>query len=102
DERLARAEDLRGKTDIPKRFGLEREAFPVFVGVRVVDQIGLGIVDANAYIPVVENLADLVADRVVDALDVELGSERRLHAIDDRELGIALLGFLQEPLRLVE
>ena len=53
-------------------------------------------------IRVVENLADLVADRVVDALDVELRGERRLHAVDDRELGVALLGLLQQPLRFVE
>src|SRR5258706_11910601 len=44
----------------------------------------------------------LIADGVVDALDVELGSERRLHAVDDGELGVALLGFLEQALRLVE
>ena len=49
-----------------------------------------------------EDLADLVADRVVDALDVQLGGERGLHAVDDRELGGALLALLEQPLRLVE
>ena len=39
---------------------------------------------------------------VVDALHVELGRERRLHAVDDRELGGALLGLLEQALRLVE
>ncbi len=49
-----------------------------------------------------EDVADLVADRVVDPLHVQLGGERCLDAVDDRELGIALLGFFQQPLRLVE
>jgi hypothetical protein len=52
--------------------------------------------------PAGEDLADLVADRVVDALHVELGGERLLDAVDDRELGRALLAFLEEALRLVE
>ena len=50
----------------------------------------------------IEDLADLVADRVVDALHVELGGERLLHAVDDRELGRALLALLEQALRLVE
>ena len=43
----------------------------------------------------------LVADRVVDALDAELGGECRLHAVDHRQLGVSLplgleaLGVLQ-------
>mgnify|MGYP003693861707 CR=1 FL=1 len=61
-----------------------------------------GIVDADAHVRLLEDLADLVADRVVDALDVELGGERRLHAVDDRELGGALLALLEQALRLVE
>ena len=39
---------------------------------------------------------------IVDALDVELGGERLLHAVDDRELGGALLALLEQALRLVE
>ena len=65
-------------------------------------QVGLRVVDTDAHVRVVEDLADLVADRVVDALDVEFGGERRLHAVDDRELGRALLALLEQPLRLVE
>ena len=52
----------------------------------IVDQVRLRVVDADADVRLVEDLADLVADRVVDALDVELGGERLLHAVDDREL----------------
>ena len=50
----------------------------------------------------VEDLADLVADRVVDALDVELGGQGGLHAVDDGQLGVALLGDLEQALGLVE
>ena len=50
----------------------------------------------------VEDLGDLVADEVDDRLEVELGREALLDAVDDRELGIALLGLLEQPLRLVE
>ena len=42
-------------------------------------------------IRVAEELAELVADHVVDGLEVELGGERLLDAVDDRELGGALL-----------
>ncbi len=66
------------------------------------DHVRFWIVDTNAHVAVVEDLPDLVAHRVVDALDVELGRERRLHAVDDRELGVALLGLLKQPLRLIE
>src|SRR5439155_24708116 len=52
--------------------------------------------------PVFENLPDLVADRVVDALDVELGRERGLDAVDDRELGVPLFGFLEQVLRFIK
>ena len=49
-----------------------------------------------------EDVTDLVADRVIDALDVELGGKRLLDAVDDGELGGALLGLLEQALRLVE
>ena len=52
--------------------------------------------------PVVEDLAQLVADQIDDGLEVELGGHAFLDAVDDRELGGALLGLLQQPLRLVE
>ena len=43
---------------------------------------------------VVEDLADLVADSVIDALNVEFGGQRCLHAVDDREFGVAFFGIL--------
>ena len=66
------------------------------------NQISLRVVDADGHVPVVKDVPDLVSNRVVDTLDVELGCERRLHAVDDRELGVALLRLFQQPLRFVE
>ncbi len=50
----------------------------------------------------VKDLADLVADRIVDTLDIEFGGERFLHAVDDGQFGRALLALLEQTLRLVE
>ena len=50
----------------------------------------------------VEDLADLVADEVVHRLHVELGGEALLDAVDDRQLGCALVGLGEQSLRLVE
>ena len=52
--------------------------------------------------PVLKHLAQLVAHQVDDGLEVELGGHALLDAVDDRQLGVALLGLLQQPLRLVE
>ena len=49
-----------------------------------------------------ENLAQLVAHEVDDALEVERSGDALLDAVDHRQLGVALLGFLQQSLRLVE
>ena len=44
----------------------------------------------------VEDLPDLVADDVVDRLRVELAGDRRLDAVDQRELGVPLPGLVDE------
>ena len=96
------AHDVRRKSAIAQRAGVDLEPFAFFVRVRVMHHSRFGVVDAYACVCLVEDIADLVADRVVDALDVELGGQRCLHAVDDRELGVALLGLLQQALGLVE
>ena len=48
------------------------------------------------------DLAQLVADQVDDRLEVELRRDALLDAVDDRQLGVALLGLLEQALRLVE
>ncbi len=45
---------------------------------------------------------DLVADEIDDRLEIELGGEPFLHAVDDRELRRALVTLLEQPLRFVE
>ncbi len=102
DERLACAQHVRGKALVEQRTRIDLDALSVLVDIRKVDKLRLRIVDPDSHVGVVEDLADLVADRVVDSLHVELGGERMLNARDDRELGRALLLGLEQPLRLVE
>ncbi len=71
----------------PKDSDATSKPSPVLEEVREMDQIRVRIVDPNADVGAVEDFADLVADRVVDALDVAPGSKRRLHAFDDGKLG---------------
>jgi hypothetical protein len=44
----------------------------------------------------VEDLLELVADEVVDRLRIELPGDRRLHAVDERELGVSPAGLVDE------
>ncbi len=62
----------------------------------------LRVVPADADVAGLEDLAQLVADQVDDRLEVELGRHPFLDAVDHRQLGGALLGLLQQALRLVE
>ena len=86
---------MLGKTGFAERLGIEEVTLSVFIRVRVVDQVRLRIIDTNTHITVAKDLADLVADRIVDALNVQFRGKRSLNAVDDRQLGVALLGFLQ-------
>ena len=45
----------------------------------------------------VEDLLDLVADRVVDRLRLELARDRVLHAVDQRQLGVPLPRLVHQP-----
>ena len=92
---------MRGEAHF--RSGVESsQSLAVLVCVRIVNDLQLGIEDADVHVRVVEDLPDLVSDRVVDTLDVELCRQRRLHAVDDGEFSVALFGFLEQSLRLVE
>ena len=83
------------------RRGRGAESYPVLVLVHVVNQIGLGVVPANADVAGLEYFAQLVADEVNDRLEVELGSHALLDTVDDAELVGALfqqgVGCLQFP-----
>ena len=95
-------EHVRAEAAVVERFG--RDAVPLSIVERVGEfhDARLRIVDTNAQERVVEHLPDLVADRVVHALQAKLARERLLHAVDDRELRGPLLALLEEALRLVE
>ena len=60
-------------------------------------QAGRLVVDADVDDLRVEDLLEPVANEVVDRLLVELAGDRRLHAVDQRELRVALPGLVDEP-----
>ena len=70
--------------------------------VRHRHQAGRPVVERDRHVLGAEDLADLVADEIDDRLEIELRGEPLLHAVDDRELGRALLALLEQALRLVE
>ena len=74
----------------------------MLVGVEDVQDARLPSHPADAHVAGVEHLAQLVADEVDDGLEVELRGHALLDAVDHGELGVALLGLLQQALRLVE
>ena len=49
-----------------------------------------------------EDLADPIADEIVDGLHVQLGRKALLDAVDHRQFGGALLGLLEEASGLIE
>ena len=62
----------------------------------------LEVVDADVDDLGVEDLLELVADQLVHRLHVELGGKALLDAVDDGQLGGALVGLREQPARLVE
>ena len=74
----------------------------MLVLVQEVDFARLVVDPADADVVALQHLAQLVADEVDDALEVQRAGHALLDAVDHRELGVALLGLLQQALRLVE
>ncbi len=74
----------------------------MLVGVKDSAQARRLVAPGDAHVAGGEDFAQLVADHVDDCLEVQLGNDRLLDAVDDRQLRVALLGFLEQPLRLVE
>ena len=68
--------------------------------VRVVDAVVCGVVQANVNYLGIEDLVQLVAHELVHLLHVELLRQALLDAVDDRQLSGALVGFLEQVLRL--
>ena len=78
-----------------EREALQRVGIPGLVlspldGVLTVRKGCRGVVRPDVDHLRVEDLLDLVADDLIDRLHFELAGERRLHAVDQRQLGIAL------------
>ena len=88
DERFARGENVGAESC--RRFRGQDEALAVIDRKNSVKQIRGLIVETNPDNIGVENLANLVADEIVDRLHFELRREPFLHAVDDRELRGAL------------
>ena len=94
DQCFARTHYLRRESFLSQGLRHQLKTYSVLIRVRIVNQIGLCVVNANTHVSVAKDVPDLVAHRVVDALDIELGRQRSLHAVDNRQLGVALLGLL--------
>ena len=102
DERLALLESPHHRALGPYRvrFGVDADA--VFVFVQVVDPAGLRVAPSDADVSGAKNVAQFVADKIDDRLKVQLRSHPLLDAVDHRQLRVALLGLLEEVLRLLE
>ena len=76
DQRLARAQDVAPKP-VCRRDRRRRgdTARPCSYAYGMCTRSGRSVVDADAHVAGAEDLADLVADRVEDALEVELGGQ---------------------------
>ena len=75
---------------------LVREAHAALDRVREVQQAGGLVEDGDVDDLRVEDFLELVADEVVDRLRIELTGDRRLHAVDERELRVSLAGLVDE------
>jgi hypothetical protein len=78
------------------------DASPVLVFVQVVHELRFGVPPADTHVAGVKHFAQLVADEIDDALEIERARHALLNTVDHRELGIALLGLFEKALRLIE
>ena len=85
-----------------ERERLIRQPHAAFDRVRAHEDTRGFVDDRDRHDVGVEDLGDLVADEVVHRLHVEVGGQALLDAVDDRQLGCALIGLGQQPLGLVE
>ena len=81
----------------PSAIGSGHSRSPALDQVREVHEPGRLVEDRDVDALSVEDLLDLVADDVVDRLQVELAGERLLHAVDQRQLGVPLPRLVHQP-----
>ena len=100
DDRLAGLVDVPPEAD--QRDGDLGDVDAPLDPVREADDLSFRVVDGDVDDLRVEDVADLVADQLVHAAHLELLGQSLLDAVDDRELGSALVGLGEQALRLVE
>lgn len=99
EERLLGLEDDRRQAGA-KEHRLNHDPVVVLAEVGQVDQIRLAVEERDVRGLGREDVSDLVANDVDDRLHVQLLSKRLLDAVDNRQLGRALLQLLADfPLR---
>ena len=85
-----------------RRARLRMKALAMIQEEGIANQIGFRIKQTDRYHIGSEYFADLVADQIVDGLHLQFRRQAFLDAVDDRQLGGALLLGLEQALRLVE
>ncbi len=94
-QRLPRLHHVLAEADQLDRLVGEADAALDRVGE--VDEAGRVVVDPDVDDLGVEHLLEPVADEVVDRLRIELTGDRRLHAVDQRQLGVPLPRLVHQP-----
>ena len=74
----------------------------VLVNVVRMRQTFFGVPPPDADVAGIEHFTQLVANQIDDGAQVQLPGHALLNAVYHRQLGFALLGLLQQPLRFVE
>ncbi len=80
----------------------DRLFLAMLVFIKMNEQTRLKVMPADTDIFRMEHFSQLVAHQVNDGLEVQLGRQALLDAVDDRQFGIALLGLLEQALGLIE
>src|SRR5438105_15882045 len=68
----------------------------------IADVIAFAIIVGNSNSLRIEHITDLVANKVIDRLDVKLGGESFLYAVNDAQLSRALFRFLKQAIGLIK
>src|SRR5512134_926757 len=87
DQWLAGVENVSVNSRISERGGVNRNSPTLFTKIRIVNEIGLGIIDPNLCVSVIKDLADLVSHQIINGLHVQLGSQPFLHTVNDGKFG---------------
>src|SRR5439155_4026604 len=98
--RRLRLDDLASEAHQRHRLG--RQPLAALDRVHEADDAGAAVVAFDVDAVDIEDLGDLVTDKVVHCLPLESLGKALLDAVDDRQFGGARVRLAEEPLRLVE